>query len=271
GPDDRRVAPTTELEEHLTHALAPAVIMTVRYSPPVRATGRAATSTGTRSSLRPGNKTGTVIQTTRGRPRCCFATRRKGTMFGSWHRPMTRERSIKSRARARLRSRPHRFTPRLEALEERTLLSNSIPLNTNTWTAMGPAPIVNGQIPGGGPVSGRITDLIADPTDASGNTIFIATAGGGVWKTSNAKAANPPVGPLTNSVVDGAGKPVALFTGSIGLLPSNPRIMYVGTGESNLSIDSYYGRGVLRTTDGGETWTLSSGPNGVFNRMAISK
>jgi len=42
--------------------------------------------------------------------------------------------------------------------------------------------------------------------------------------------------------------------GSIAIDPVDPRIIYAGTGEANLSADSYYGCGVLRSTDGGTTW-----------------
>src|SRR5437660_10228862 len=60
----------------------------------------------------------------------------------------------------------------LELLEDRTLLS--------TWVSKGPGPILNGA-PGGDPSSGRIAAVAADPTDP--NTIYVAAAGGGVWKT----------------------------------------------------------------------------------------
>src|SRR5260370_9442258 len=70
------------------------------------------------------------------------------------------------------------WRPTLEVLEDRTLLSTSIPLSSQQWTAIGPADIVN---PG---ASGRIAAVAADPTDP--NTIYIAASAGGVWKTINA-------------------------------------------------------------------------------------
>src|SRR5215208_3932482 len=102
----------------------------------------------------------------------------------------------------------------VEALEERVLLSTTIPLSTSTWTALGPGPILNGQIPGGGPVSGRLTGIAADPTDA--NTIYVASAGGGVWKTTNGGTSWAP---LTDN------QPT-LAMGSIAIAPSNPSIIY---------------------------------------------
>src|SRR5215831_9383052 len=55
----------------------------------------------------------------------------------------------------------------LEELEARNLLSTSIPLDPVNWTALGPAPIANGQTPGRQPVSGRISAIAADPNDAN--------------------------------------------------------------------------------------------------------
>ena len=63
------------------------------------------------------------------------------------------------------------------------------PLSTSTWTFWGPAPLASGSSAGN--VSGRITGVAADPTDA--NTIYIAAAGGGVWKTSNNGASWAPL------------------------------------------------------------------------------
>ena len=61
-----------------------------------------------------------------------------------------------------------------------------LPLTTGTWTALGPAPIASGQRPGGGPVSGRIAGIAADPGNA--NVLYVAPAGGGVWKTTDGGA-----------------------------------------------------------------------------------
>src|SRR5262249_17485503 len=54
-------------------------------------------------------------------------------------------------------------------------------LSTVAWTAIGPAPLNSSQATGN--VSGRIAAIAAHPTDA--NTIYVAPAGGGVWKTTN--------------------------------------------------------------------------------------
>src|ERR1700730_8503784 len=63
--------------------------------------------------------------------------------------------------------------PRLEALEDRTLLT--VALSSNFWPAIGPAPLSSAQTAGFPPASGRIAALAADPTNA--NIIYIAAAG----------------------------------------------------------------------------------------------
>jgi photosystem II stability/assembly factor-like uncharacterized protein len=128
----------------------------------------------------------------------------------------------------------------------------------NIWTAIGPAPITNGQRPGGGPVSGRITGIAADPGDA--NTIYIAAAGGGVWKTTDG-------GSTWNSLTDSLS---TLSMGAIAIAPSNHSIVYAGTGEANFSGDSNFGRGVLVSTNGGASWTLRNA-GGSFNRKTIAE
>jgi photosystem II stability/assembly factor-like uncharacterized protein len=171
------------------------------------------------------------------------------------------------RASARERCR-NSFSWSLETdirLEDRTLLSNSIPLSATSWTAIGPAPVLGGQVSGSGPVSGRITGIAVKPTDP--NTIYIAAAGGGVWKTTNG---GTNWAPLTDNLTDSNGNPVPLFMGAIAIDPLNPNIIYAGTGEANNSGDSYYGRGILKSTDGGSTWTLIN-DGGSFERRTIAK
>jgi photosystem II stability/assembly factor-like uncharacterized protein len=132
-----------------------------------------------------------------------------------------------------------------------------VQLVNNTWVPIGPAPINGGQVPGGGAVTGRIDGLAADPTNA--NTIFIAAAGGGVWKTTDG-------GTTWTPETDNVGE---LTMGAIALASSNPMILYAGTGEGDNSGDSYYGSGLLLSTDGGHSWDFST--TNVFNRKAITK
>jgi subtilisin-like proprotein convertase family protein len=148
---------------------------------------------------------------------------------------------------------------RLWMLERRDIPSTSIPLNETTWTPLGPAPVVSGQTPGGLPVSGRLSAVATHPTNP--DIMYVGAAGGGVWKTTNATAANTLWTPLTDAQI-------SPFVGCITLDPSNPNIIYIGTGEAEWSSLSFYGRGVLKSTDAGQTWTLLGSAN--FDRLVIS-
>ncbi|PYL50559.1 MAG: hypothetical protein DMF33_12465, partial [Verrucomicrobia bacterium] len=61
--------------------------------------------------------------------------------------------------------------------------------------------------------------------------------------------------------------------GAMAIARSNPLVIYAGTGEANNSGDSNFGRGILVSTDAGATFTLNTGPGGVFNtdRMTCSR
>ena len=135
-------------------------------------------------------------------------------------------------------------------------------LSTTAWTSIGPSPLaLTTPANANSNVSGRIAAVAAHPTDA--NTIYIAAAGGGVWKTTNGGTTWTPLTDTQST----------LSMGAIAISRSNPLVLYAGTGEANNSGDSNFGRGILRSTDGGATWTLNTGPAGVFNanRMTCSK
>jgi photosystem II stability/assembly factor-like uncharacterized protein len=142
----------------------------------------------------------------------------------------------------------HCLKPQVERLEDR--------LSPAVWRPIGPAPILSGSYP----VSGRVNAVVADPTDA--NTIYIAAAGGGVWKTNDGGTTWTP---LTDNQS-------TLFMGSLALAPGNDinhRILYAGTGEVDEGQYDFYGRGILVSSDSGLTWTLTGST--VFNRSAIGK
>src|SRR5438132_7149188 len=114
-----------------------------------------------------------------------------------WHR-----RLVKWVFRARLVSarRPNdrRVRPTLEFLEDRIALS-TILAPSSTWTSIGPAPIV-GNTSDGGIVTGRVTSIATDPADPTGSTVFIGTAGGGVWEGANIHSSSPTWTPLTDNL-----------------------------------------------------------------------
>jgi hypothetical protein len=137
----------------------------------------------------------------------------------------------------------------------------SLNLSSAAWTPIGPAPIALGGVPGSQPVSGRIAAIATDPTNA--NIIYVAAWGGGVWKTTDG-------GTTWTPLTDGQ---ATLTMGAIAVAPSNPKVVYAGTGTAADSGDSFYGRGVLKSTDGGATWTLLTGNAGKneFDRRTISR
>ena len=143
-------------------------------------------------------------------------------------------------------------------LESRTLLSANFPLTTSAWTSLGPAPITNGQTSGSQPVSGRVAGIAASPTSAG--TYYIAAAGGGVWKTTDAGSSWAPI-------TDGQ---ASLSMGAIAVAPSDENVVYAGTGEANNSADSNYGVGILRSADGGATWSLAQGPANIFATAGLT-
>ncbi len=104
------------------------------------------------------------------------------------------------------------------------------------WSPLGPAPISTAA-------SGRLSTIAVHPRNP--DIIYIGGAQGGVWKTTNGGTSWTP---LTD-------QECSLAMGSIALDPVNPDIIYAGTGELHFSADSYYGCGVLRSVDGGATWT----------------
>ena len=148
------------------------------------------------------------------------------------------------------------------------------------WNPLGPAPLASDATGTGAQdyhqVSGRATAVAIDPADPTGNTVFIGGAHGGVWKSTNAGSLSAtPTSVIWNPVLD---YEATLAVGAIAIQPgnSNPNqsLILVGTGEPNSSADSYYGLGILRSADGGQTWNLISTANGgvrPFSGMGFSK
>ncbi len=157
------------------------------------------------------------------------------------------------------------------------LLSSSNRISRNSgncdWAEMGPSP-ENDSVDFEtsyvyGTVSGRITSLALDLVhDSTGNTLYLGAAYGGVWKTTNGLSASPSFTPISDPTQ-------SLAMGALALDTSvTPPILYVGSGELNMAGDSYFGTGILKSTDDGNTWTLSGTANGgalSFEGLAFSK
>lgn len=91
--------------------------------------------------------------------------------------------------------------------------------------------------------SGRFID-IAVPTDDP-HTFYIASASGHLWKTTNRG--------ITFEVL--FEEEDVFSIGAIAVAPSNSNVLYLGSGEGNNSRSSYWGDGVYKSTDAGESWT----------------
>ena len=125
-----------------------------------------------------------------------------------------------------------------------------------SWTAQGPAPLLNGQTEGiAGPApaganacAGAIHSVVTHPTNA--NIIYVGSINGGVWKTTNGTAANPTWVPLTDDFD-------SLSTSALDMDPSNTNRLVAGFGRfSSGGRDGGSMLGMLLTTNGGSSWTL---------------
>lgn len=106
------------------------------------------------------------------------------------------------------------------------------------WTVLGPFP-----------PRGRLKDICVDPQND--NIIYVGSASGGVWKTTDQ-------GQNWTNLTDN--KIPSLGIGSIAMDPNNASHLFIGLGEG-LSSKIYepLGSGVYKTSDGGQTWTLTPG------------
>ena len=142
-----------------------------------------------------------------------------------------------------------------------SLVSGQIPIpeptECNRWQQIGPAPLLERN---GYPQTGRINTIAVDPRGAS--TVLIGAAEGGVWRTRSG-------GATWTALTDDQ---PSLAMGSIAIAPSDPDIIYAGTGD----LVGYYGAGLLRSTDGGDRWEHIPGPfdtavgGGKINKIVIS-
>jgi len=109
--------------------------------------------------------------------------------------------------------------------------------------------------------AGRVTAMAIAPTcTASRCVLYVAAAGGGVWRTDKALTASNwqfTSGTLETNAI-----------GSLLMDPGDPsgNTLYAGTGEPNASNDSEAGVGIYKTTDGGQSWTLVPGSDIFFQR-----
>ena len=109
-----------------------------------------------------------------------------------------------------------------------------------TWVERGPSNI-----------GGRCRAVLVDKSDASGNTVYVGSVSGGLWKTTNFTSSTPSWSQISSVSAN-------LAISTLAQDPTNNNIMYAGTGEGYFNIDALRGLGIYKSTDGGATWNLLS-------------
>jgi len=135
--------------------------------------------------------------------------------------------------------------------------SATIPAPSTVWQSVGPAQIATAPW---NLVTGRVISIAVDPSDSSGNTVYLGTEGGGVWKSTNAAASADGVtfAPLTDNLsVWSDALLTSLTIGAVTVQPGGTGVILAGTGDPNTGYSSWYGAGFLRSTDNGQTWSLT--------------
>lgn len=154
-------------------------------------------------------------------------------------------------------------------------LASIAAVHASSWTAIGPTTQAMGYnfLTQNENVSGRVSAVAYAPdVDGAGTAaLFVGAAGGGVWRSTNFTASAPTWTPLTDNIaLDPYTECGAIDVGCISVdTGRHPNIIYVGTGEANFSGDSRYGAGILKSSDGGNTWAILG--VSVFGKRAVSR
>ena len=122
---------------------------------------------------------------------------------------------------------------RLKGFEKHMKMLEASPFKDLKWQFIGPTNI-----------SGRCTDVAVVRPRGKSYTLYAATASGGLWKTVNEGTTWEPVFQIAPSTT----------IGDVTIAPSNPDIVWLGTGEANIFRSSQAGIGVYKSIDGGKTW-----------------
>ena len=94
-------------------------------------------------------------------------------------------------------------------------------------------------------IGGRVVTVSGVPSN--GNLFYAGTVGGGVWKSTDN-------GLEWKNITDGKLPGPSSSIGAVAVAPSDPRTIYVGTGEADIRSDVIPGDGIYKSTDAGQTW-----------------
>jgi len=110
-------------------------------------------------------------------------------------------------------------------------------------------------------VGGRTRTIVVDMRDPSGDTWLAGSVGGGIWRTTTA---GQDWEPLTDDWP-------TLSISSIVQAPSNPDIVYAGTGEGFFNVDAIIGTGIFKSLDGGLTWSQLTATFGLADFNFVNR
>jgi photosystem II stability/assembly factor-like uncharacterized protein len=123
-------------------------------------------------------------------------------------------------------------------------------IDSASWTWVGP-----------GNIGGRVRSILVHPTTPT--TMWAGGVGGGIWKSLNSGASWFPLNDFMAN----------LAIGCMVMDPTNPNVIYAGTGEGFSNADALRGAGIFKSLDGGASWTqLPSTTSSSFyyvNRLAV--
>jgi Calx-beta domain len=186
-----------------------------------------------------------------------YIARKRGIEPGRPFDPTLRGRAIEQMERQEKNS-------RLESIVNGDLT----PASGGAWTPVGPFTLPNG-VGSNGPTSGRVTAIAVDPSNSQ--KVYLGTAQGGVWRSLDG-------GTTWISIFDNA---QTMAIGALAVAPSNPTILYVGTGEFNGCGDCFFGVGLYRVDNADTSPTLVGPINpqqtisnltyNIFNGRSITK
>lgn len=143
------------------------------------------------------------------------------------------------------------------AVEHRERMGNIQPFSANQWEFLGPRDLQSPMQWAFGParISGRCASAAIDPTNPQ--KLYIASSGGGAWRSSDGGATWSPMGDGWQDMT----------TSCVVVAPTSPNTIYVGTGDW----DGWggYSHGIQRSTDGGNTWVNVG--KGQFGNYAVRR